>query len=77
MALTLARNPEEQSWRKKGQSLYNITERREELGGAGCVLAELHLCIDYKTDGILLTKTFPEFLSLKNVLEPASRVSQV
>lgn len=59
MALTLAHNPEEQPWRKKGQSLYNIIER-EELGGAGR-LAEFHLCIDYKTDKILLTKTFPSF----------------
>lgn len=55
MALTLAHNPREQSWREKGQSLYNITE-----WGVRC-LADLHCCIDYKTDGILLTKTFPSF----------------
>lgn len=29
MALTLAHNPEEESWRKKGQTLYNIKEQEE------------------------------------------------
>lgn len=51
MALTLAHNPKEEFWRKKGQSSYNFIEQ-EKLRGVGC-LAGFHRCIDYKTDRIL------------------------
>ena len=74
MALTLAHNPEEESWRKKGQSSHNIREK-EELRGVGC-LAGCHLCIDYKADGILLTKTFPKFLPLKMCLSLHSKLAK-
>lgn len=70
MALTLAHNPKEESWRKKGQSSYDIMEQ-EELRSAGC-LAGLHLCIDYKTWNFV-NQDFPKFLSLKMCLSLHSK----
>lgn len=72
MALTPAHNPEEESWRKKGQSLHNISQP-EWLRGAG-LLAGFHLCIDFQTVTQDLTQ---EVSPIENVLTSALRANQV
>lgn len=42
MAFTLAHNPKEESWRKKGQSSYNIREQEELRCGMLGMVSSLH-----------------------------------